>query len=153
LSSDADDEAPGFPAVEERLSIGLCITYKGGVGAIGGAGSLPSVAFFHGRQGWKSGSGPCTDFPAARNSRGSCVDSEDAAGETLSVQLFHGAPQVVRVLKFHETESPGMTGHPIADDLRKSDFMAVLFKPLTKFDLTASMGNISDKQSQHSLSF
>jgi hypothetical protein len=90
-------------------------------------------------------------FSAAGNTWGSCIHSQNSTGQALPVELLDGAAQIRCILKLNKTKPPGMTRHTVADHLGERNLVAVLFKPLAKFDFTASMGNISDEQSQHNV--
>ena len=53
--------------------------------------------------------------------------------------------------KSGQVEPRGASYASAGVDIEAGDRAVELFKPLAKFDLTASMGNISNKQSQHSV--
>jgi len=56
------------------------------------------------------------------------------------VQLPNCLLQVRSVPEFHEAEASGMARYPIAHYLSESDIVAVLFKPLAKFNFGARIG-------------
>jgi hypothetical protein len=57
------------------------------------------------------------------------IDCEHSTCESLPVQTLYRSLQIPGILKFNKTETSGVTGNSIADDLRESYRVTLLFKP------------------------
>ena len=57
--------------------------------------------------------------------------------------------QIRSVPEFYEAEASGVARYPIAHYLSGCDIVAMLCKPLAKFNFGARIGYVSYKQSKH----
>ena len=65
------------------------------------------------------------------------------------MQPFNCFLQIRSVPEFNEAEASGVARYSIAHYLSECDIVAVLYKPLAKFNFGARIGYVSDKQSKH----